>query len=728
MNKEDITLRIDGLKCSECAAKIERSVGMIPGVISCEISLVLSSMKIKLQTESLTDETIGQIQSIADRIEPGTKVRRSEASEDVFEEQASEGESVEDGVRELSRLRVRIFAGAAVFVAALLLVHVFRVPENVALWVFIVSYLILGLSVLVKAITNLFRGRIFDENFLMSVATVGAFFINSPEEAVAVMLFYQVGEAFQISALYRSKKSVRELLSLRPDSANLKTENGPVRVSPARVHVGDIIVIKPGERVPLDAVVLSGSAMLDTSALTGESLPREAGPGDALLSGTVNLDGVLEAQTTAGFSESTASKMIALVTDAASRKSKRETVISRFARIYTPVVVLSATLLVLIPVVFFGGTFSEWMYRALSFLVISCPCALVLSVPLGYFGGIGAAGKKGIFVKGGSVLDTLAAADTVVFDKTGTLTEGRFFITKLLPAKTVSEDELVRKAVTAERYSDHPAALSVLREGKTREIPADEIGPSLYREIAGRGVRVDIPNGTLILGNRKLMMESGIENLPALEETGTILYVAENTRYLGALILGDIPRTGAAEAISQLRAQGIKRILMMTGDHPAAAAEVASGIGISEYTAELLPQQKLEELEKLFEKRSGEKQGTVLFAGDGINDAPVLARADVGIAMGRNASGAAVEAADLVIMTEDIHALPTAIAIAKKTRRIVAQSIWISLVVKAAILILAAFGATNLWLAVFADVGVTLVAVLNALRAGSVGRKHTQGY
>ncbi len=728
MNKEDITLRIDGLKCSECAAKIERSVGMIPGVISCEISLVLSSMKIKLQTESLTDETIGQIQSIADRIEPGTKVRRSEASEDVFEEQASEGESVEDGVRELSRLRVRIFAGAAVFVAALLLVHVFRVPENVALWVFIVSYLILGLSVLVKAITNLFRGRIFDENFLMSVATVGAFFINSPEEAVAVMLFYQVGEAFQISALYRSKKSVRELLSLRPDSANLKTENGPVRVSPARVHVGDIIVIKPGERVPLDAVVLSGSAMLDTSALTGESLPREAGPGDALLSGTVNLDGVLEAQTTAVFSESTASKMIALVTDAASRKSKRETVISRFARIYTPVVVLSATLLVLIPVVFFGGTFSEWMYRALSFLVISCPCALVLSVPLGYFGGIGAAGKKGIFVKGGSVLDTLAAADTVVFDKTGTLTEGRFFITKLLPAKTVSEDELVRKAVTAERYSDHPAALSVLREGKTREIPADEIGPSLYREIAGRGVRVDIPNGTLILGNRKLMMESGIENLPALEETGTILYVAENTRYLGALILGDIPRTGAAEAISQLRAQGIKRILMMTGDHPAAAAEVASGIGISEYTAELLPQQKLEELEKLFEKRSGEKQGTVLFAGDGINDAPVLARADVGIAMGRNASGAAVEAADLVIMTEDIHALPTAIAIAKKTRRIVAQSIWISLVVKAAILILAAFGATNLWLAVFADVGVTLVAVLNALRAGSVGRKHTQGY
>lgn len=728
MNKEDITLRIDGLKCSECAAKIERSVGMIPGVISCEISLVLSSMKIKLQTESLTDETIGQIQSIADRIEPGTKVRRSEASEDVFEEQASEGESVEDGVRELSRLRVRIFAGAAVFVAALLLVHVFRVPENVALWVFIVSYLILGLSVLVKAITNLFRGRIFDENFLMSVATVGAFFINSPEEAVAVMLFYQVGEAFQISALYRSKKSVRELLSLRPDSANLKTENGPVRVSPARVHVGDIIVIKPGERVPLDAVVLSGSAMLDTSALTGESLPREAGPGDALLSGTVNLDGVLEAQTTAVFSESTASKMIALVTDAASRKSKRETVISRFARIYTPVVVLSATLLVLIPVVFFGGTFSEWMYRALSFLVISCPCALVLSVPLGYFGGIGAAGKKGIFVKGGSVLDTLAAADTVVFDKTGTLTEGRFFITKLLPAKTVSEDELVRKAVTAERYSDHPAALSVLREGKTREIPADEIGPSLYREIAGRGVRVDIPNGTLILGNRKLMMESGIENLPALEETGTILYVAENTRYLGALILGDIPRTGAAEAISQLRAQGIKRILMMTGDHPAAAAEVASGIGISEYTAELLPQQKLEELEKLFEKRSGEKQGTVLFAGDGINDAPVLARADVGIAMGRNASGAAVEAADLVIMTENIHALPTAIAIAKKTRRIVAQSIWISLVVKAAILILAAFGATNLWLAVFADVGVTLVAVLNALRAGSVGRKHTQGY
>jgi Cd2+/Zn2+-exporting ATPase len=720
MQQVEEILRINGLRCSECAGKIERRVGMIPGVLSCEISLVLSSMKIRLKSELLTDETIGQIQSIADQIEPGTKVSRQNVPEEFFEDRSAEGETPGDGIRELSRLRTRIFAGAFFFISALLFVHVFHVPEYVSLGVFVVSYLILGISVLVKAITNLTHGRIFDENFLMSVATIGAFFINSPEEAVAVMLFYQVGEAFQMSALYRSKKSVRELLSLRPDSANLKTEKGTVSVSPARVQVGDVIVIKPGERVPLDAVVLSGNAMMDTSALTGESVPREAGPGDTLLSGVINLDGVLEAQTTAIFSESTASKMIALVTEAASRKSKSETIISRFARIYTPVVVISAVLLVLIPVVFFRGSLSEWLYRSLSFLVISCPCALVLSVPLGYFGGIGAAGKNGVFVKGGSVLDSLAAADTIVFDKTGTLTEGRFSVTKLVPAETVSEDELLKKAVTAERYSDHPAAQAVLREAMIRKIPADDIEPSKYREIAGRGVRVDDPAGVLVLGNRKLMMESGIERLPVLKETGTILYAAEGTRYLGALVLSDTPRAGAAEAISQLRTLGVKRILMLTGDHSAAAGEVASGIGIDEYAAELLPEQKLEELEKLFKNRRDTKQGTILFAGDGINDAPVLARADAGIAMGLNASGAAVEAADLVIMKEDIHALPTAVAIAKKTRRIVAQSIWISLAVKSVILIMAAFGMTNLWLAVFADVGVTLIAVMNALRAGRV--------
>ena len=722
MKQSEQVLRIEGLKCAECAAKIERGVAALPGIYSCEISLVLSSMTIKLASDSLEMETMSRIREMADTIEPGTRVTELPVSEELAAVNSDE-EKAADGIKELSDLRLRIYAGGAIFVVALLLLHVFSVPEPVVLGIFILSYLILGLSVLIKAVKNLLHGRIFDENFLMSVATVGAFFINSPEEAVAVMLFYQVGEAFQLSALYRSKKSVRELLALRPDIANIKTDNGIITVSPSRVRVGDIIVVKPGERVPLDALVISGNAMLDTSAITGEFKPREAGRGDTLLSGSVNLDGVLEARTTAVFSESTASKMIALVTEAASRKSKSETIISRFARIYTPIVVISAALLVLIPVAFFGGNLTEWLYRALSFLVISCPCALVLSVPLGYFGGIGAAGKKGIFVKGGSVLDTLAAADTVVFDKTGTLTEGSFSVTKILPAENLTMEYILQKAVTAEKYSDHPAALSVLAEGALKGIVADVIEPSLYREIAGRGVHVDSPNGTLLLGNRKLMTENGISGVPELEETGTILYVAEERNYLGALILSDAPKKGAAEAIARLRTYGVKRILMLTGDHPLAAGEVATSLGIEEFFAELLPQQKLEQLEKLFTMKNAKKQGSILFVGDGINDAPVLARADAGIAMGKNASGAAVEASDLVIMTEDIEALPTALAIARKTRRIVAQSIWISLVVKAVILILAAFGMTNLWLAVFADVGVTLIAVMNALRAGRIEKK-----
>jgi len=616
----------------------------------------------------------------------------------------------------LTLLRRRIFVGLMIFVLAEIAERVINLPFAWVTGIFIVAYAVLGTPVLVKAGKNMIRGKVFDENFLMSLATIGAFFIGSPEEAVAVMMFYQVGEAFQMSALHRSQKSVRELLALRPDYANRKTADGIETVHPDVIIPGEHIIVRPGERVPLDGQIVAGEAMLDTSALTGESMPREVQIGDPVYSGTVNLDGVLEIAVTSTFGESTASKMVALVTEAAARKSKTETVITRFARIYTPVVVVSALLLFLVPVIFFAGEPREWLYRSLSFLVISCPCALVLSVPLGYFAGIGAAGRSGIFVKGGGVFDALATVRTAVLDKTGTLTDGTFSVAIVQPAPGVSEEELLRTAVTAEHFSDHPIAVSVLAEGQRREVTASDIEPALYKELAGRGIRVDAPAGTILAGNARLLAENGVDIPEEPAQVGTLLYIAEGGRLLGNLLLIDRPKVGAREALEEMRSLGVGKFVMLTGDRSAQARATAKELGIDEVHAELLPAEKLEMLEEIFS--SAKKGETVLFAGDGINDAAVLARADVGAAIGVKASGAAVEAADLVVMKEDIRALPHAIRIAKRTQIIIRQSIVLSLVVKGVILVAAALGYSNLWLAVFADVGVTLLAVLNSLRAG----------
>ncbi len=717
MDSVERNYRIEGLNCAECAAKIERGATGIPGVSACDISLLTESVRIKTLPESSEETTLRQLRDLADRIEPGTRIHEvpqvTAAVAPTMTQQVTTPVAEDGGLKTLRR---QIYAGAVIFVLAELAQRLLRLPFAWVTAIFIVAYAILGTPVLLKAGKNILRGKVFDENFLMSLATVGAFFIGSPEEAFAVMLFYQVGEAFQMSALHRSQKSVRELLALRPDYANRKTADGIEVVHPDVIIPGEIIIVRPGERVPLDGQIVAGEAMLDTSALTGESLPRDVQIGDSVNSGTVNMDGVLEIRVTSSFGESTASKMVALVTEAAARKSKTETVITRFARIYTPVVVISALLLFLVPVIFFAGDPREWMYRALSFLVISCPCALVLSVPLGYFAGIGAAGRSGIFVKGGGVFDALSTIRTVVLDKTGTLTDGTFSVTNVSPVPGISEEDLLRTAVTAERFSDHPIAVSVLAEGQKREVKHLEIEPSLYKEIAGRGIRVDAPEGMILAGNARLLEEQGVEIPKDQAEGGTLLYIAQAGRFVGSLLLTDLPKTGAREALAEMHSLGVNRLIMLTGDRSAPASATARELGIDVVHAELLPAEKLEKLEEVL---SGARKGeTVLFAGDGINDAAVLARADVGAAIGLKASGAAVEAADLVVMKEDIRALPLAIRIAKRTQIIIRQSIVLSLVVKGVILVAAALGYSNLWLAVFADVGVTLLAVLNSLRAG----------
>ena len=628
----------------------------------------------------------------------------------------------ESGVQEaaIRRLKIEILAGGILFAAAFLLDRITGASDSIVLTLYIAAYMVLGFSVLFKAAVNISKGEIFDENFLMAIATIGALAIWQWSEAAAVMLFYQVGELFQKSALHRSRRSIAELAAMRPDYANVMKGEELVRVHPDAVAIGDVIVVKPGEKVPLDGVVRDGCSMLDTSALTGESLLREVEPGDPILSGCINRAGVLSVEVTAGFGESTVSKIIEMVTNAGSRKTKSENMITRFAKVYTPVVVIGAVLLAVIPTLFFGGVFSVWLYRALSFLVISCPCALVISVPLGYFGGIGAASRRGILIKGSHYLDALQDTDQIVFDKTGTLTSGVFSVTRVVSGDGLQPEELVRLALIAEAYSDHPIALSVRNAARERKIEAAFPDPSAYKETAGRGVSVLTENGEIHVGNRKWMMDTGISGVPEIEADGTVLFVAADHTYAGYLEIADQVRPEASRTIAMLRELRVTNLSILTGDHKASAENVAEELCITQVYPDLLPAQKLEKMEEIFASRKTDQQknGSVLFVGDGINDAPVLARADVGIAIGAMASGAAIEAADVVIMTDDLTALPRVIRIAKKTRRIIIENIVFALTVKGLILILAAFGLTNLWFAIFADVGVAMIAILNAIRAG----------
>lgn len=574
----------------------------------------------------------------------------------------------------------------------------------------LLAYLVVGWDVLKEAGSGILRGQVFDENFLMSLATVGAVAVGEYPEAVAVMLLYQVGELFQSYAVNQSRKSIAALMDIRPDTAHVEREGGLSTVSPEEVAVDEVIVIKVGERVPLDGVVVEGASALNTSALTGESMPRDVAVGDEVISGCVNQSGLLRVRVTKPYEESTVAKILDLVENASDKKSRSESFITRFARIYTPCVVGAALLLFLIPPLLFGGGWQDWGMRALSFLVVSCPCALVISVPLSFFGGIGGASKQGILVKGSNYLEALAKADIVVFDKTGTLTQGSFQVTVVHPDK-VDQQELLRLAATVESYSDHPISRSIRGFYKG---PVDKDALSEVHEIAGQGVSAQLEGHTLYAGNEKLMNAVAI-SLPDCAHTGTIVHVARDKEYLGHIVIADQVKPSAAEAIRELKAEGIRKTVMLTGDSPAVAQEVSAQLQLDEVYAGLLPAQKVEHVEALLsEKAPG---GQLLFVGDGINDAPVLTRADVGIAMGALGSDAAVEAADVVLMDDKPEKLALAVRIARKTLGIARQNIVFALAVKALALVLVALGIANMWMAVFADVGVSVIAILNAMRA-----------
>lgn len=587
------------------------------------------------------------------------------------------------------------------------------------LLIYLVPYFVIGWDILYKAVRNISRGQVFDENFLMTVATFGAFGVGEYEEAVAVMLFYQVGEWFQSYAVNRSRASITELMDIVPEYANLEEDGKLLQVDPDEVEVGTVITVKPGERIPLDGIVTEGRTMIDTSALTGESVPRKAEEGTEVISGCINGSGIIRVRVTKEFDDSTVAKILEMVENASSKKAKVENFITRFARYYTPFVVCAAVLLALLPPLLTGGSWGEWIQRACIFLVISCPCALVISVPLSFFGGIGAASKTGVLVKGSNYLEALADMETIVFDKTGTLTKGEFKVTKVLPEE--KKEELLRLAYLAEGYSDHPIALSV-REAYLNisgKEPEEKI--SDMQEISGHGICAVYRDKELLAGNEKLMQKYGIPYEP-FGGIGTVVYIAYAGRFIGTIVISDTIREESKEAIRLLKQAGVKKTVMLTGDKRETGEAAARELSIDEVYTELLPGDKVEKVEKLLKELKGsgkknEKRPKLAFVGDGINDAPVLGRADVGIAMGSMGSDAAIEAADVVLMDDNTIKIAKVVAISRKTLRIVKQNIVFALAVKALVLILGAFGAANMWEAVFADVGVAVIAILNAMRA-----------
>ena len=575
---------------------------------------------------------------------------------------------------------------------------------------FIISYLIVGFEIIKKALRNIIRGKVFDENFLMTIATIGAFGIGEYPEAVAVMLFYQVGELFQSYAVDKSRKSISSLMDIRPDFANVEKEGKIEKVDPDDVEVGDIIVVKPGEKVPLDGYVIEGKSSLDTKALTGESLPRSVTEGEEILSGCINLNGVLRVETTKEYGQSTVSKILDLVENASSKKSKSENFITKFARYYTPIVVIIALFLAILPPLLIdGATFLDWIYRALSFLVVSCPCALVISIPLSFFGGIGGASKMGILIKGSNYLEAISKAEIVVFDKTGTLTQGNFEVQKIV-AINISQEELLKTVAYAENYSNHPISLSV-KNAYSRKINETDIQST--QELSGMGIVAKIWDKDIIVGNEKLMKEKEVK-FSKTDDIGTVLYVAIDNKYVGYILIADKIKDDAKIAIESLKKNNVKKTVMLTGDKKSVGEYVAQKLGIDKVYTELLPDGKVKKVEKLLKEKS--ENGKLVFVGDGINDAPVLALADIGIAMGGLGSDAAIEAADVVIMTDEPSKIVNTIKLSKKTMKIVKENIVFAIFVKVLILILSALGLSTMWEAVFADVGVSVIAIINALR------------
>ena len=697
---------LKGLDCPNCSAKIEKEVGELDGVTSSTVNLMNQTLTVQAGT-SVAASLLDTVTTIVHSHEPDVEVseKQLEATAPVKKDEKAAVYNDEDKKR-----TIRLAVGAVVYAIGMALTVFAKLPTLAELAFLIVAYVILGWDVVWQAVKNITRGQVFDEHFLMSVSTIGAFAIGEYPEAVAVMLFYQVGEFFQSLAVKHSRKSISDLMDIRPDSATVK-RNGVLQVvSPESVAVGEIIVVKPGEKIPLDGIVVDGESMLDTKALTGESVPRSIRKGDEALSGCINQSGLLTLKVTKSFGESTVSKIIDLVENASARKAPTENFITTFARYYTPVVVGMAAVLAIIPPLVLGGGWSEWLRRGFVFLIVSCPCALVISIPLTFFGGIGAASKRGVLVKGSNYLEALNKVSVVVFDKTGTLTKGVFEVANIIPAAGYQKEQVLEYAAQAESYSNHPIAKSILAAyGKS----IDQKQFSGFEEISGHGISVMVQGKKVLAGNSKLMESEKIA-YSACDAAGTKVYVAADGSYVGCILIADEVKPDSNRAIAELKKIGVEKTVMLTGDDERIGKSVADELGLDAYYAQLLPDQKVEKLEMLDkQKRQGSK---LAFVGDGINDAPVLARADVGIAMGGLGSDAAIEAADVVLMTDEPSKLVEAIDVAKATKRIVMQNIVIALGIKSVFLVLGALGMAGMWEAVFGDVGVTIIAVLNAMR------------
>ena len=712
MKSNECMLSIEGLDCPNCAAKVERKINTLEGIKEANVDF-LGKKIVVLADEISENELVELIQTEVDKIEDGVKVF-------VPKVQAGESSSEEE---DTGKIKKKLLIGGILFVLGIFVPKTLFIPK---LAVFLVSYLVIGGDVLLSAFKNILNGQVFDENFLMAIATIGAFAIGEYPEGVAVMLFYQLGELLQGIAVNNSRKSIVSLMDIRPDYANIKVGEGIKKVSPEEIKVGEIIVVKPGEKVPLDGKIVKGASTFDTSALTGESLPREAKAGDDVLSGFINKNGLIEIQVAKVFSESTVSKILYLMENAGSKKSKTENFITKFARYYTPAVVITALIVAIFPPLLIqGATFSDWIYRALIFLVVSCPCALVISIPLGFFGGIGGASRHGILIKGTNYLEVLNNLESVVMDKTGTLTKGIFKVTEVNVKNNIKINDfennkteltkplLLKYAAHIEKFSNHPIAQSIVAEYENSASKVDENVVKDFEEISGFGIKVNINNHQFLAGNSKLM---NLENITfdKKENLGTAIYLAADGKYIGNILISDEVKEDSARAIKGMKENGVKEIVMLTGDNEAIGKNIAEKLGIDKVFTELLPNEKVEKLEEIYKTKS--EKGKVAFVGDGINDAPVLARADLGIAMGGAGSDAAIEAADVVIMNDEPSKIVTAIKIAKKTKEIVWQNITIAFAIKIVVMALGLFGDATMWEAVFADVGVALLAVLNATR------------
>ena len=726
----EIKLILSGLNCANCANKIETKVNKINGIENASLNFSTTVLTVEINKEEEKNNIVNEIKSIVKKLEPHVKVIEKSDNKDIkvnksectssccvnSHEHESNNEEHHGHTHEFkenngflgyAKDNLLLIIGTIVYIIAL----AYKSNDNLLSFIlFGASYLIIGGEVILNAIKNIIRGEIFDENFLMSIATIGAFFIGEYPEAVAVMLFYQIGEVFQGYAVNKSRKSISSLMNIRADHANVLRDDKEIRVSPEDVSIGEFIIIKPGERVPLDGTVLEGTSFIDTSALTGESVPREVTTGNEILSGSINNNGVLKVKVDKEYGESTVARILELVENASNKKAPTEKFITKFAKVYTPIVVAIAVLVAIIPpIIIKDATFSEWIYKALSILVVSCPCALVVSIPLGFFSGIGAASKKGILVKGGNYLEALRDSEIVVFDKTGTLTKGIFEVTEI-NSINMSKEELLEITAMGESLSNHPIAMSIAN-AYGKEVNKDEIKD--YKEISGHGIEVTIRENEVLLGNSKLMKSNNID-YNDIDSIGTIVHVAINGEYKGNIVISDEIKENVKEALTELKEVGIKKTIMLTGDNKNVADKVAMDIGIDEVYSELLPGDKVSKIEEILNKKTS--KGKVLFVGDGINDAPVLARADIGVAMGGIGSDAAIEAADVVLMKDKIEEISEAIRVSRRTNMILWQNIIFSLGVKIIVMLLVILGLTNMWAAVFADVGVTLIAVLNSMR------------